>query len=66
MYLRDKMFNKMNKNPTDDNNFLYCKFRNRVVAEQRNNKIKYYKEYFEKYINKYENALERNQVNCKC
>ena len=45
MYLRDKM----NKNPTDDNKFLYRKFRNRVVAEQRNNKIKYYKEYFEKY-----------------
>ena len=39
----------MNKNPKDDNKFLYRKFRNRVVAEQRNNKIKYYKEYFEKY-----------------
>ena len=34
MYLRDRMFNKANKDPTPDNKYLYRKFRNRVVAEQ--------------------------------
>ena len=49
MYLRDKLFNKANKSPTSSNKYFYCKFRNRVVAEQRQNKIKYFQNYFEKY-----------------
>ena len=43
------MFNKANKNPTPDNKYLYRKFRNGVVAEQRKTKISYFKDYFEKY-----------------
>ena len=49
MYLRDRMFNKANKDPTPDNKYLYRKFRNRVVAEQRKTKVTYFKDYFEKY-----------------
>ena len=49
MYLRDRMFNKANKDPTPDNKYLYRKFRNRIVAEQRETKIIYFKDYFEKY-----------------
>ena len=49
MYLRDRMFNKANKDPTPDNKYLYRRFRNRVVAEQRKTKVTYFKDYFEKY-----------------
>ena len=35
MYLRDKFFHEANSNPTPSNKYLYQKFRNRVVAEQR-------------------------------
>ena len=49
MYLRDKLFNKANKRTTSSNKYLYRKFRNRVVAEQRQSKIKYFQNYFEEY-----------------
>ena len=49
MYLRDKLFNKAIKSPTSSYKYLYRKFRNRVVAEQRQSKIKYFQNYFEKY-----------------
>ena len=50
MYLRDKIFKKANKSPTSSNNkYSYRKFRNSVVAEQRQSKIKYFQNYFEKY-----------------
>ena len=37
----------MNKNPTPSNKYLYRKFRNRVVSEQCQEKINYFKNYFE-------------------
>ena len=46
IYFRDKLFNKANKNPTSSNKYLYRKFRNCVVAEQRQSKIKYFQNYF--------------------
>ena len=49
MFNRDKFFKKMIKNPTPENKYLYSKFRNRVVSEQRKSKIKYYQHYFEKH-----------------
>ena len=49
MYLRDKLFNKANKSATSSNKYLYRKFRNHVVAEQWQSKIKYFQNYFEKY-----------------
>ena len=49
MFNRDKFFKKMIKNATPENKYLYSKFRNRVVSEQRKSKIKYYQNYFEKY-----------------
>ena len=49
MFNRDKFFKKMVKNPTPENKYLYSKFRNRVVSEQRESKIKYYQNYFEKH-----------------
>ena len=49
MSYRDKLFNEMNKHPTPSNKFLYHKFRNRVVSEQRRGKKSYFQEYFEKH-----------------
>ena len=49
MFNREKFFKKMIKNPTPENKYLYSKFRNRVVSEQRKSKIKYYHNYFEKH-----------------
>ena len=37
----------MNKNPTPSNKYLYHKFRNRVVSEQCQGKIHYFKNYLE-------------------
>ena len=48
MHYRDKYFKSMTKNPSTTNKYLYCKFRNRVVSEQRKGKIKYFQSYFEK------------------
>ena len=47
MNYRDKLFHTMNKNPTPSNKYLYRKLRNRVVSEQRQGKIRYFKNYFE-------------------
>ena len=44
----DKLFIKMNNNPTESNIFLYPKFRNRVVSEQHKEKGNYFLKYFEK------------------
>ena len=49
MFNRNKFFKKMVKNPTPENKYMYSKFRNRVVSEQRKFKIKYYQNYFEKH-----------------
>ena len=48
MNCRDKYFKSMTKNPSTTNKYLYRKFRNRVVSEQRKGKIKYFQSYFEK------------------
>ena len=45
---RDKLFNKMVQSPTPSNKYLYSKFRNHVVSEQRKSKIRYFQNYFEK------------------
>ena len=49
MSYRDKLFSEMNKHPTQSNKYLYHKFRNRVVSEQRRGKKSYFQEYFEKH-----------------
>ena len=49
MTYRDKLFKKMINHPTPSNKYLYSKFRNRVVTEQRKGKIKYFQNYFEKH-----------------
>ena len=49
MSYRDKLFNEMNKHPTPSNKYLYHKFRNRVVFEQRRGKKSYFQEYSEKH-----------------
>ena len=49
MSYRDKLFSEMNKHPTPSNKYLYHKFRNRVVSEQRRGKKSYFQEYFEKH-----------------
>ena len=48
MLHRDKLFIKMNNNPTESNKYLCSKFRNRVVSEQRKEKRNYFLKYFEK------------------
>ena len=47
MHYRDKLFASMNRNSIPSNRYLYKKFRNRVVAEQRKSKIDYFQKYFE-------------------
>ena len=47
MSYRDKLFIKMNNNPTESNKHLYRKFRNRAVSKQRKEKINYFLKYFE-------------------
>ena len=49
MSYRDKLFNEMNRYPTPSNKYLYHKFRNRVVSEQRRGKKYYFQKYFEKH-----------------
>ena len=48
MSYRDKLFIKMNDNPIESNKYLYRKFRNRVVSEQRKEERNYFFKYFEK------------------
>ena len=47
MHYRDKLFANMNRNSTPSNGYLYKKFRNKLVAEQRKSKIDYFKKYSE-------------------
>ena len=44
---RDRLFAKMVKSPSAANKYLYSKFRNHAVSEQR--KVEYYQNYFEKH-----------------
>ena len=43
---RDKLLRKLNRKFTYDTEYLYKKFRNRVVSEIRSSKINYYNHYF--------------------
>ena len=43
---RDKLLHKLNHKFTYDTEYLYKKFRNRVVSEIRSSKINYYNQYF--------------------
>ena len=43
---RDKLMRKLNRKFTHNNEYLYKKFRNRVVNELRTSKTKYYNQYF--------------------
>ena len=47
MNYRDKLFNAMIKTPSPSNRYLYKKFRNRVVSEQRREKTRHFQNYFE-------------------
>ena len=47
MNYRDKLFNAMIKTPSSSNRYLYKKFRNRVVSEQRREKTRHFQNYFE-------------------
>ena len=38
----------MIQSPTPSNKYLYSKFRNRVVSEQRKSRIRYFQNYFDK------------------
>ena len=46
MKYRDKLLRKLNKKCTENGEYLYKKFRNRVVSELRSSRIKYYNFYF--------------------
>ena len=43
---RDKLLCKLNRNFSQNTEYLYKKFRNRIVSELRSSKIKYYNQYF--------------------
>ena len=43
---RDKLLRKLNRNFSQNAEYLYKKFRNRIVSELRSSKIKYYNQYF--------------------
>ena len=49
MKYRDKLLHKLDKKYTENGEYLYKKFRNRVVSELRSSKIKYYNLYFIEY-----------------
>ena len=43
---RDKLLRKLNRNFSQNTEYLYKKFRNRIVSELRSSKVKYYNQYF--------------------
>ena len=47
MDYRHKLFHTMNKTPTPSNKYLYHKFKNHIVSEQCQGKVRYFKNYFE-------------------
>ena len=46
MLKQDRYLRKLNKSGSRDMEYLYKKFRNKVVSEIRENKIQYYNRYF--------------------
>ena len=51
MKYHDKLMRKLNKKYTQDNEYLYKKFRNRVASELRTSRINYYNKYFTEHKN---------------
>ena len=51
---------KLNKKFTHNNEYLYKKFRNRVVSELRTSRINYYNQYFVEHKSNMKNAMDRN------
>ena len=49
MTYRDNLLKKLNENFTVSNKYLYNKFRNRVVSEQRKSKKKYFHDFFQRH-----------------
>ena len=43
---RDRLLRKLNKNYSQNGEYLYKKFRNRVVSELRSSRVNYYNKYF--------------------
>ena len=43
---RDRLLQKLNKNYSQNGEYLYKKFRNRIVSELRSNRVNYYNKYF--------------------
>ena len=66
MSYRDKLFVKMNSNPTESNKYFYRKFQNRAVSEQGKEKRNYFLTYFEKNKTNMQKVVDRYQINCKC
>ena len=46
MFKQDRYLRKFNRSGSHDMEYLYKKFRNKVVSEIRENKIEYYNHYF--------------------
>ena len=46
---RDNLLRKLNDNFTVSNKYLFNKFRNRVVSEQRKSKKKYFHDFFQRH-----------------
>ena len=44
---RDNLICKLNKKFSNSNDYLYKKFRNRVLSELRTSKVNYYKKFFQ-------------------
>ena len=59
---RDRLKKKLKRKFTPDNEFLYKKFRNRVVSELRTSRAAYYNQYFLTQ-RQYEKALVRHKIN---
>ena len=51
MKYRNKLMHKLNKKYALDNEYLYMKFRNRVVSELRTSRINYHSKYFTEHKN---------------
>ena len=60
---RDRLKKKLKRKFTPDNEFLYKKFRNRVVSELRTSRAAYYNQYFFDTQRQYEKALVRHKIN---
>ena len=65
MKYRDKLLHKLNKKHTENGEYLYKKFRNRVISELRSSKIKYYNLYFTEHKSNMKMSGIRSIINIK-